>query len=114
MDKTTLLDLDKPTGDEPFARSTVNGNMDTIDKNLVAFAFGGVPCVGYTKAAMVFDDDGLPQSQAFTGPNGLTGTVAYVFTATTCTTTMSVTAPDAFSMTITTDLDDFSETGVES
>jgi len=117
LDHTTLLGLNKPSeDDEPFARSTVNDNSDSIDNTLIMFLFGGIPFANYHKDAMILDGDGMPQSQAFTGPNGLVGTTVYVYTANTCTTTISVTTPaaSAGSMTITTDLDDFEEDGVSS
>jgi len=92
------MSLDKPVGTEPFARSTVNGNMDDIDKNLISFAFAGIPAVAYSKGAMVFDGSGNPQSQTISGPNGLTGSITWSFTASTITTTLSITAPTTFSV----------------
>ena len=109
MDKTTLLELDKPVSAESFSRSVINGNMDLIDQDLVAFAFMGVPYAAYTKAAMVFDANGNPQSQVIAGPNGLTGSIIWSFTATTITQTLAITAPVAYSVVNTINLVDLSE-----
>lgn len=114
MDKTTLIELNKPIGTEPYSREILNGNVDLIDKNLIAFLFAGVPFSDYTKAAITFDEDGMPQSQAFTGSNGLAGSITWTFTATTCTAVLAITSPTTESYTITTDLDTFAEAGVVS
>lgn len=109
MDHTTVLELDKPVGTESFARSTINGNMDTIDKlAIIAYVFGDVPYPGLSKGAVSYTG-GKPSSQDISGPNGLAGTTSWVFTSTTATQTLSITAPTAWSVTKTTTISDQSE-----
>ena len=111
---TTLTELIKPAGTEPFARSIINNNSDTIDKNMMMFLMGGVPYADFTIGDMVFDGNGMPQSQAFSNSNGLSATVTYSWTSTTCTITISQTAPTTASETITINLDTLGGTGVAS
>ena len=112
MDASTFLGLLKPVGDDPFTRSTFTDNMDTLDKMAIALAFAAVAYGAgtVTKGAMVFDGSGYPQRQAISGPNGLTGSITWSFTATTITETLSITAPVAFSVTKTVTLSNLSET----
>jgi len=111
---TTLTGLVKPAGTEPFARSILNTNMDTVDKNLIMLLMGGVPYANFTIGDMVFDGNGMPQSQAFSNNNGLAATVTYSWTDTTLTMTISQTAPDVASETITINLNTLGGTGVAS
>lgn len=112
MDASTFLGLLKPVGDDPFTRSTFTDNMDDIDKTAIALAFAAVAYGSgtVTKGAMVFDDNGYPLQQAISGPNGLTGSITWSFTATTITETLSITAPVAFSVTKMVTLSNLSET----
>jgi len=110
---TTVLGLTKPVGTEPFARSILNDNADKIDAALIDALISGT-CDGITKGAMVFDANGNPQSQAISGPNGLTGSITWSFTSTTITETWSITAPVARTKTKTITLATLAETWVES
>lgn len=112
MQYTTLTELDKPAGTEPFARSILNGNMDAIDASMIALMFCAVAYGAgtVTKGAMVLDGDGNPSSQSINGPNGLAGSMTWSFTATTITETLSITAPVTFTVTKTVTLSDLSET----
>lgn len=50
---TTLIGLTKPDpGTEPFTRSILNDNSDTVDKNMVAMAFCAVAYGSVTKGNM--------------------------------------------------------------
>lgn len=113
MDSTTLIGLDKPVGTEPFVRSILNGNMDDIDKSMVALAFCAIVYGSgtITKGAISYSG-GKPASQSISGPNGLTGTITWSFTSSTITETLSITAPIAFSITKTVTLSNLSETWV--
>lgn len=114
MDKTTLAELEKPLGTEPFARSTLNGNSDKIDNNLIMLLMGGIPYANFTIGDMVFDGNGMPLSQSFSNNNGLAASVTYSWTETTCTMTISQTAPTQASETITINLNTLGGTGVAS
>lgn len=106
---TTLTELIKPDGTEPFTRSILNTNNDTIDKNMVALALCAIAYGAVTKGALVKDVNGKPASQTISGPNGLAGSMTWSFTATTITETLSITAPMAFSVVKTVTLADLSE-----
>jgi hypothetical protein len=98
---TTLVGLFKSEPDEPWSREMLNNNVDLIDTHTIGLLFAGVPFANCTKGALILDSDGNPQSQAFTGPNGLVGSVTWTFTATTITETLSITAPIEMIKTIT-------------
>lgn len=112
MDTSTFLELNEPDGTDPFARSTFNTNMELLDKMAIAMSLLGT---GYaagtiTKGAMSFDGNGDPQSQTISGPNSLAGTITWSFTATAITETLSITAPDAWSVVKTVTLATLAET----
>jgi len=107
---TTLIGLTKPAGDEPFARSILNGNMDKVDKNMITLALCAAAYGAVTKGALVKDGNGKPSSQTISGPNGLTGSMTWSFTSTTITETLSITAPVAFSVVKTVTLATLAET----
>ena len=97
--ETTLLELVKPDGPDPFARSILNDNVDIIDKHaIIAFAFNDTPWPGLSKGALVKDVNNKPASQTIAGPNSLAGSMTWSFTATTITETLSITAPTAWSV----------------
>lgn len=106
---TTLIEMVKPTGTEPYSREILNDNSDIVDKNLIALTLCAVAYGAITKGALVFDANGNPQSQTISGPNGLAGSITWSFTATTITETLSITAPTAFSVVKTLTLADLSE-----
>lgn len=107
---TTFLGLINPDGDDPFSRAVLNGNNDTIDKNMIALVFSGLPYANLTYGAMTFDSNGDPQIQSFSGANGLTGSIAWTWGANSVTKTFSITAPTAFSVVETVNLDTFAKT----
>lgn len=110
MDLTAVVGLGKPVGTEPFVRSTLNANSDKIDKQvfvlgLMAAYFGTLSKGPLVKSGIT----GKPESQAISGPGGLTGSITWTFSASQITETLSITAPTAFSITKTVDLTDLSE-----
>ena len=109
MDKTTLIEFNKPAGNEPYSRAILNGNFDIADKQFIVLALCTAVYGAITKGAIVFDENGNPQSQSISGENGLAGSIIWSFTSTTITETLSITAPTAFSVTKTITLEDFSE-----
>jgi hypothetical protein len=97
---TSLLGLTEPTGTEPFTRSVLNANSVLTDKAMVALMFFGAPFAsGTISFGALTKAGGKPSSQSFTGPNGLVGTIAWSYTSNTNTTTVSITAPTAFTIT---------------
>jgi hypothetical protein len=109
---TTLLGLFKSEPDEPWSREMLNNNADLVDMHAIGLLFAGVPLVNYEKSAMVMDSNGMPQSQAFTGPNGLVGSTTWSWNDITVTITYSITSPVTRTETITASLDNFAEVGV--
>jgi len=84
--------------------------MSIIDVfGIIAYAFVGIPWPGCSKGELIKDGNSRPQSQTISGPNGITGSMTFSFATNTITETLSITAPDAWSVIKTTDRTDLSE-----